>query len=56
MAAGTVLAAKGIAKAGIGLGVSKGAKALLGANSLVRAAGIGAISDLISKESDGKMR
>ena len=41
------------AKAGVGLGIGAGAKALLGANSLVRAAGVGAISDLISKESDG---
>ena len=54
MAAGTVLAAKGIGAAGIGLGISKGAQALLGANSLVRAAGIGAISDLVSKESDAE--
>ena len=54
LAAGTVLAAKGAAAAGIGLGVSSGAKALLGANSLVRAAGIGAISDLVSQESDAE--
>ena len=54
MAAGTVLAAKGAAAAGIGLGVGAGAKALLGANSLVRAAGIGAISDLVSQESDAE--
>ena len=53
MAGATVLAAKGAAAAGIGLGVGASAKALLGANSLVRAAGIGAISDLVSKESDG---
>ena len=44
---------KGAAAAGVPLGVGATAKALLGAPSLVRAAGIGAISDLISKESDG---
>ena len=48
------LAAKGAVAAGIGLGISAGAKALLGANSLVRAAGIGAVSDLVSKESDAE--
>ena len=53
MAGATILAAKGAAAAGIGLGVGATAKALLGAPSLVRAAGIGAISDLVSKESDG---
>ena len=53
MAGATVLAAKGAAAAGIGLGIGASAKALLGANSLVRAAGIGAVSDLVSKESDG---
>ena len=52
LAAAIGLTAKGLAGAGI-VGVSGGAQALLGANSLVRAAGIGAISDLISKESDG---
>ena len=54
MAAGTVLAAKGLAAGGVGLGIGAGARALLGAPSLVRAAGIGAISDLVSKQSDGE--
>ena len=53
LAGATVLAAKGAVAAGAPLGIAAGAKALLGAPSLVRAAGIGAISDLISKESDG---
>ena len=53
LAAGTVLAAKGAVDAGIPIaGVA--ATKLLGAPSLVRAAGIGAISDLVSKESDGE--
>ena len=53
LAAGTVLAAKGAVAAGIPIaGVA--ATKLLGAPSLVRAAGIGAISDLVSKESDGE--
>ena len=54
MAGATVLAAKGAVAAGAPLGIAAGAKALLGAPSLVRAAGIGAISDLVSKESDAE--
>ena len=54
LAAGVVLSAKGLAAAGIGGGISAGATKLLGASSFIRAAGIGAISDLISKESDGQ--
>ena len=53
LAAGTVLSAKALAASGLGVGVAGGARALLGAPSLIRAAGIGAASDLISKESDG---
>ena len=53
MSAAIVGTAVAAAKAGVPLGVGATAKALLGAPSLVRAAGIGAISDLISKESDG---
>ena len=53
LAAGTVLSAKALAATGLGAGVAGGARALLGAPSLIRAAGIGAASDLISKESDG---
>ncbi len=53
LAAGTVLAAKGIAATGV-VGLSGAATKLLGANSFIRAAGIGAVSDLISKESDGQ--
>ena len=53
LAAGTVLSAKALAASGLGAGVAGGARALLGAPSLIRAAGIGAASDLISKESDG---
>ena len=52
MALGTVAAAKGLAVTGIPL-LAGGASALLKAGSLTRAAGIGAASDLISKESDG---
>ena len=52
MALGTVAAAKGLAVSGIPL-LAGGASALLKAGSLTRAAGIGAASDLISKESDG---
>ena len=52
MALGTVAAAKGLAVTGIPL-LAGGANALLKAGSLTRAAGIGATSDLISKESDG---
>ena len=52
MALGTVLAAKGIAATGIPM-LAGGARALLTAGSLRRAAGIGALSDLVSKESDG---
>ena len=52
LAGATVLAAKGAAVAGIPLAGTAAAK-LLGAPSLIRAAGIGAISDLVSKESDG---
>ena len=54
LAAGTVLSAKALAASGLGLGISGGAAKLLGANSFIRAAGIGAVSDLISKESDGQ--
>ena len=54
MAGATVLAAKGAVAAGAPLGIAAGAKALLGAPSLVRAAGIGAVSDLVSKESDAE--
>ena len=53
LAAGTVLAAKGIAATGV-VGLSGAATKLLGANSFIRAAGIGAVSDLVSKESDGQ--
>tara|TARA_B100000482_G_scaffold192480_1_gene181013 strand:- start:21 stop:3761 length:3741 start_codon:yes stop_codon:yes gene_type:complete len=52
LAGASVLAAKGAVAAGIPLAGTAAAK-LLGAPSLVRAAGIGAVSDLISKESDG---
>ena len=52
MAAGTVVAAKGIAATGIPV-LAAGATKLLGASSVVRAMGVGAASDLISKESDG---
>ena len=52
LAGATVLAAKGAAVAGIPLAGTAAAK-LLGAPSLIRAAGIGAVSDLVSKESDG---
>ena len=52
MALGTVAAAKGLALTGIPL-LAGGAGALLKAGSLTRAAGIGALSDLVSKESDG---
>ena len=52
MALGTVAAAKGLAVTGVPL-LAGGANALLKAGSLTRAAGIGAASDLISKESDG---
>mgnify|MGYP001339995827 FL=1 len=54
LAAGTVLSAKALAAGGLGFGISGGAAKLLGANSFIRAAGVGAISDLISKESDGQ--
>ena len=54
LAAGTVLSAKVLAAGGLGFGISGGATKLLGANSFIRAAGVGAISDLISKESDGQ--
>ena len=53
LAAGTVLAAKGLAATGV-VGLSGAATKLLGANSFIRAAGIGAVSDLVSKESDGQ--
>ena len=53
LAAGTVLAAKGVAAAGIGGGISATAAKFLGSGSVVRAMGVGAISDLVSKESDG---
>ena len=52
LAGATVLGAKGLAVAGVPLAGTAAAK-LLGAPSLVRAAGIGAVSDLVSKESDG---
>ena len=45
LAAGTVLAAKGLAATGVPL-LATGATKLLGANSFIRAAGIGAASDL----------
>jgi hypothetical protein len=52
MALGTVAAAKGLAVTGIPL-LAGGAGALLKAGSLTRAAGIGALSDTVSKTSDG---
>mgnify|MGYP003112270250 FL=1 len=52
MAAGTVLAAKGLAIAGVPL-LGAGAAKLLGLGSVTRAMAIGGMSDLISKESDG---
>ena len=52
MALGTVAAAKGLAVTGIPL-LAGGANALLKAGSLTRAAGIGALSDTVSKTSDG---
>ena len=52
MAAGTVLAAKGLAATGIPL-LAGGATALLNAGNVTRAIAIGGVSDLISKESDG---
>ena len=52
MALGTIAAAKGLALTGIPL-LAGGAGALLKAGSLTRAAGVGALSDLVSKESDG---
>ena len=50
LAAGTVLAAKGAAATGI-ISIPAGLTALA-ANNLVRGAAVGAVSDLISKESD----
>ena len=50
MAAGTILAAKGAAATGI-LSIPAGLTALT-ANTLARGAAIGAVSDLVSKESD----
>ena len=52
MALGTVAAAKGLAVTGIPL-LAGGATALLKAGSLTRAASIGALSDTVSKTSDG---
>ena len=52
MALGTVAAAKGLAVTGIPL-LAGGATGLLKAGSLTRAAGIGALSDTVSKTSDG---
>ena len=52
LAAGTVLAAKGLAATGVPL-LAGGATALLNAGTVTRAMAIGGISDLISKESDG---
>ena len=52
MAAGTVLAAKGLAAAGVPL-LGVGAAKLLGLGSVTRAMAIGGLSDLMSKESDG---
>ena len=52
LAAGTVLAAKGLAATGIQL-LAGGATALLKAGTVTRAMANGGISDLISKESDG---
>ena len=52
LAAGTVLAAKGLAATGIPI-LAGGASALLGAGTVTRAMAIGGLSDLISKESDG---
>ena len=53
MSAAILATAKGAAVAGVPLGIGAASAKLLGANSLIRAAGVGAISDLISKESDG---
>ena len=52
LAAGTILAAKGAVAAGIPVAGGAAAK-LLGSGSVIRAMGVGAISDLVSKESDG---
>ena len=52
LAVGTVLAAKGLAATGIPI-LAGGATALLGAGNITRAMSIGAMADLISKESDG---
>ena len=52
LAAGTVLAAKGLAAAGVPL-LGVGAAKMLGMGTVTRAMAIGGISDLISKESDG---
>ena len=52
MALGTVAAAKGLAVTGIPL-LAGGATALLKAGSVTRAASIGALSDTVSKTSDG---
>ena len=52
LAAGTILAAKGAVAAGIPVAGGAAAK-LLGSGSVVRAMGVGAVSDLVSKESDG---
>ena len=52
MAVGTVAAAKGLAVTGIPL-LAGGATALLKAGSVTRAASIGALSDTVSKTSDG---
>lgn len=52
LAAGTILTAKGLAASGVPL-LASGATKLLGTGTVVRAMGVGAISDLVSKESDG---
>jgi len=52
LAAGTVLAAKGLAATGIPL-LAAGGAGLMGMGTITRAMAIGGLSDLISKESDG---
>ena len=52
LAAGTIVTAKGLAASGVPL-LATGATKLLGSSSVIRAMGVGAASDLISKESDG---
>ena len=52
LAAGTVLAAKGLAATGIPI-LAAGGAGLMGMGTVTRAMAIGGLSDLISKESDG---